>query len=144
MKKSFFSLIVLIFPVLFSCNNNPNDQTNITYIVEQYVKENNLPITIGEKIIVAHDFSIPEKTNFLFFILDLINAIANKISEGNFNDKDIENYKGLGRIITGFYESCANNGLELALFFETESTLLIEYLEYHNYNFSCNYSVAKK
>jgi hypothetical protein len=120
--------------MLLSCGNN---LTGIVGVVGKYIKKNGLPITIGEEIIVYNDFSITDKTNFQIFMLDLLNTLSNDISEGNFNDKTIENLTEVQRILTGFYSYCTNNNYELAIIFNNTSNdkkLLINYFEYYNYN----------
>jgi hypothetical protein len=92
---------------------------------------------IGEEIIVYEDFNITDKTNFQIFMLDSLNTLANNISEGFYNDETIKNYTELQRILTGFYNNCVNNNYELAIIFNhtgNEYNLLIDYLEYYNYN----------
>ena len=88
MKKYVFLFTILISIVLLSCDEG---LTNIVDVVEQYIKKNKLPITIGEEIIVKNDFNITDKTSFQLFFLDLSNTLANNISEGNFNYETIEN-----------------------------------------------------
>jgi hypothetical protein len=120
--------------MLLSCGNN---LINIAGEVEKYIKRNELPITIGEIIIVYNDFSITDKTNFQIFMLDLINTLSNDISEGNFNDKTIENLTEAQRILTGFYSYCTDNNYELAIILNNtfnDKNLLIDYFEYYNYN----------
>jgi len=138
MKRYFFPYIFLISILLLSCDDG---LTNIANTVEQYIKKNKLPITIGEEIIVKNDFNITDKTSFQVFILDLSKTLANNISEGNYNDKTIKNYLKLQKIISGFYNSCISNNYELAIIFSNErneNRLLVDYLEYHNYNITFN------
>jgi hypothetical protein len=134
MKKHIFAFVFCIFTMLLSCGN---DLTNIADVVGKYIKKNELPITIGEEIKVYNDFNMTLKTNFQIFMLDLINTLSNDISEGNFNDKTIENLIEAQRILTGFYDYCTNNNYELAIIFSNtynEKGLLIDYFEYYNYN----------
>jgi len=138
MKKYVFLFTILISIVLLSCDEG---LTNIVDVVEQYIKKNKLPITIGEEIIVKNDFNITDKTSFQLFFLDLSNTLANNISEGYFNEKTIENYIELEKIITGFYNSCISNNYEFALIFSNErneNKLLVDYLEYYDYNITLN------
>jgi hypothetical protein len=133
MKKNIFVLIFCIFTILLSCDN---DLTNIKDVVGQYIKKNNLPIAVGKGIIVYYDFNLTDKTNFQVFILDLLDTLASQISEGYYNDQTIENYIELQEILSGFYDYCVNNNYELAIIFKnTENeNLLMEYLEYYNFN----------
>jgi hypothetical protein len=137
MKKYIFGLIFISF-ISVSCNDKP---TNVIDTVEQYIRKNKLPITIGEEITVNNDFNITDKTSFQVFILDLSNTLANNISEGYYNDETIENYLELQRIISGFYDFCLKNGYETAIILtniRNENELLVNYLEYHDYNITFN------
>jgi hypothetical protein len=139
MKKCILGLF-LISLLSLSCNDNSTN-INIIDVVQQYIKKNKLPITIGGEITVNNDFNITDKTGFQVFILGLSNTLANNISEGNYNDETIENYIELQRIISGFYDFCGNNGYETAIIFtniRNENRLLVDYLEYHNYNITFN------
>jgi hypothetical protein len=138
MKRYIFGLIIFISFVSLSCNDKP---TNVIDVVEQYIRKNKLPITIGEEITVNNDFNIADKTSFQVFILDLSNTLANNISEGHYNDETIENYLELQRIISGFYDFCLNNSYETAIIFtniRNENELLINYLEYNDYDITFN------
>jgi hypothetical protein len=138
MNKYILGIIFSISIISLSCNDN---STNIIDVVEQYIKNNKLPITIGREITVNNDFNITDKTSFQVFILDLSNTLANNISEGHYNDDTIENYLELQRIMSGFYDSCFNNNYETAIIFtniRNENKLLVNYLEYHNYNITFN------
>jgi hypothetical protein len=130
---------------MLSCNAN-SDLTKTVDIVSQYVKKNNLPINIGKETTVINDFDITGKTNFLLFIMDLSNSLANSISEGNYTDETIANYQELQNIISGFYNSCLGNNYELAIIFTNtgnENKIIVDFLEYHNYNltFSNNFII---
>jgi hypothetical protein len=123
--------------MLLSCDNKLTDIADIADVAGKYIKKNELPITIGEEIIVYNDFSINDKINFQIFMLDLMNKLSNDISEGNFNHKTIENYNEAQRILTGFYRYCTDNNYELAIIFDNtfnDKKLLIDYFEYYNYN----------
>jgi hypothetical protein len=139
MKKYIFSLIFCILIITLSCDNN---LTNINDTIKQYIATNELPISIGEEIIVYNDFNINDKINFQLFMLDLLNILTKNISEGNFDDKTIENFIELQRIISGFYNNCVSKNYELSIIFDiirNENDLLIDYLEYYNYNLTyCN------
>jgi hypothetical protein len=133
-NKYIFGLIFSISLISLSCNDN---SANVIDIVEQYINKNKLPITIGDEITVNNDFNLTDKTGFQIFILDLSNTLANNISEGNYNDGTIESYLELQRIISGFYDFCTNNSYETAIIFtniRNENELLVNYLEYHDYN----------
>jgi hypothetical protein len=117
-----------------SCEKSP---TNIADVAGKYIKHNKLPISIGEEIIVNHDFDLTEKIKFQIFMLDLTDKLSNDISEGNYNDKTIENLIEAQRILTGFYDYCRDNNYELAIIFNNkynEKDLLIDYLKYNNCN----------
>jgi hypothetical protein len=134
MKKYIFVFSFYFFTILISCGNS---LTNTADIVGKYIKENELPITIGEEIIVYNDFNMTDKTKYQIFMMDLINKFSDDISEGNFNDKTIENLIEAQRILTGFYKYCTNYQYELAIIFGNkynEKDLLIDYFEYYNYN----------
>jgi len=66
--------------------------------------------------------------------MGLLNEFSNKISEGNFNDDIIKNYLALQRIFEEFYDHCLNNNYEVAIIFENTKDILIDYLEFHNFN----------
>jgi hypothetical protein len=120
--------------MLLSCGD---DSTNIVDAIGKYIKKNKLPITIGKEITVYNDFNLTEKTNFQIFMLDLINTFSNDISEGNFDDKTIENLVEAQRILTGFYSYCTDTNYELAIVFNNpfnEKKLLMDYFDYYNYN----------
>jgi hypothetical protein len=116
--------------------------TKINDTIKQYIETNELPISIGEEIIVYNDFNINDKINFQLFMLNLLNILTKNISEGNFDDKTIENLIELQRIISGFFSYCVSNNYELSIIFDiigNENALLINYLEYYNYNLTyCN------
>jgi hypothetical protein len=134
MKKYIFAFVLCILTVLLSCDNK---LTDIADVIGKYIKENELPITVGEEIIVYNDFSFTDKINFQIFMLSLMNKLSNDISEGNFNDKTIEDFKEAQRILTRFYSYCTDNNYELAIIFDNtynDKNLLIDYLEYYNYN----------
>jgi hypothetical protein len=117
-----------------SCGNDP---AYIDDVVGKYINKNKLPITIGEEITVYHDFNLTDKIKFQIFMLDLVNKLSDAISEGNFNDKTIENLVEAHRILTGFYDYCKDNNYELAIIFNNkynEKDLLIDYLQYYHYN----------
>jgi hypothetical protein len=130
----FFLTALMAVSCLVSSDNN---LTDITDVVGEYIKKNELPIAVGKEITVYNDFSITDKTNFQIFMLGLLNTLSNDISEGNYNDKTIEDFIETQRILTGFYGYCADNNYELATVFDNtynDKNLFIEYFEYYNYN----------
>jgi hypothetical protein len=114
-----------------------NDSAYTSDAVGKYINKNGLPITIDEEIIVNNDFTLAEKIKFQIFMMDLLNKLSDDISEGNFNDKTIENLVEAQRILTGFYDYCRTHNYELAIIFNNkynEKDLLIDYLQYYHYN----------
>jgi hypothetical protein len=59
--STFFLTAFMTVSCLVSSNDN---LTDIADVVGQYIKKNELPITIGKEITVCNDFSMTDKTNF--------------------------------------------------------------------------------
>jgi hypothetical protein len=144
MKKLIFYIILTSISItsLF-CHEYVS--INVKEAVEQHIITNDLPITIGEEIIIANYINKTDRINFQIFLLDLfytINDLFNNSFRHSINfDEIFENYIEIIRIYAYFYNYCKNNNYELAIIvFGNEFDFLVEYLEYHNYKITYHHN----
>ena len=139
MKKLAACFVLSIFVLASSFGHN-SAAAHISGTVKQFILKNQLPITIGEKIIIYDYIDTANRIKFQVFILNLLNTLTKQIAEGLFDNIDdmAEKIIELQRILTAFYNYCAKNNFELAIIinnFSDGNKMIADYLKHFGYSF---------
>jgi len=137
--KKIIAIFAFCFFIIFSISSEDFINSNINDVVSAFILENRLPIAINEEILFTDDVSINDITLFEVFILNQLENIIKSISEGNFTEQLLANLDEILIMYQSLLDYYVNNNVKMPIIimnFNNENNILIEYLEYNNYNLS--------